>query len=174
MLSIIDRLESLVAQGKRVPLSSRTLVDEQEFLDIIDQLRVSLPEELRQARRVTQERERLVAEARAESEKITKAAQEHATLMMQETEVGKAAERRAALIIQEAQERANAMLQEARQQAEAIQEEAERNAADVREGANSYARDVLTRLDQELAKHTVMVHRGLDMLAGSLTDAGVR
>ena len=47
---MIDRLEQLVSTGTRLPLSSRTMIDEQEFLDIIDQLRVTVPEELKQER----------------------------------------------------------------------------------------------------------------------------
>src|SRR2546423_6473657 len=84
---MIDRLEQLVSTGTRLPLSSRTMIDEQGFLDIIDQLRVSVPEELKQARRFTQERERVMQQAEAEAEKIISAAQERATLMLQESDL---------------------------------------------------------------------------------------
>ena len=49
VLQLIDKLEQLVNSGTRLPLSSRTVIDEQEFLDIIDQLRIMVPDEIKQA-----------------------------------------------------------------------------------------------------------------------------
>src|SRR6476661_1811476 len=92
VLQLIDQLEQLVSAGTRLPLSSRTMIDEQGFLDIIDQLRVSVPEELKQARRFTQERERVMQQAEAEAEKIMSAAQDRATSMLQENELIRQAE----------------------------------------------------------------------------------
>jgi hypothetical protein len=62
---LIDELEDVLAEGKRVPFSGRLLVDEDRILDVIDRMRVSLPEELKRARRVIQDQERLIAEAQA-------------------------------------------------------------------------------------------------------------
>jgi cell division septum initiation protein DivIVA len=63
---LIDELEDSLAEGRRVPFSGRLLVDEERILDIIDRMRVAVPEELKQARRVIGEQERLLAEARAQ------------------------------------------------------------------------------------------------------------
>jgi len=60
---LIDELEDALAEGRRVPFSGRLLVDEERILDIIDRMRVAVPEELKQARRVIGEQERLLAEA---------------------------------------------------------------------------------------------------------------
>jgi cell division septum initiation protein DivIVA len=62
---LIDELEEVLAQGRRVPFSGRLLVDEERMLDLIDRMRVAVPEELKQARRVVAEQERLMSEARA-------------------------------------------------------------------------------------------------------------
>lgn len=61
---MIDELEDVLAEGRRVPFSGRLLVDEERILDIIDRMRVAAPEELKQARRVIAEQERLINEAR--------------------------------------------------------------------------------------------------------------
>jgi cell division septum initiation protein DivIVA len=63
---LIDELEDALAEGRRVPFSGRLMVDEERILDIIDRMRVAVPEELKQARRVIGEQERLLAEARAQ------------------------------------------------------------------------------------------------------------
>jgi cell division septum initiation protein DivIVA len=60
----------VLAQGRRVPFSGRLLVDEEKILDTIDRMRVAVPEELKQARRVIAEQERLIGEARARVETV--------------------------------------------------------------------------------------------------------
>lgn len=138
VLQLIDRLEQLVSTGTRLPLSSRTIIDEQEFLDIIDQLRVTVPEEIKQARRVSQERERVMLQAEAEAEKILNSAQERATLMLQENE----------------------LIRHAQDEARRILEEADREAEDTRRGADAYAADVLANLESELARLLATARKG--------------
>jgi hypothetical protein len=138
VLQLIDRLEQLVSAGTRLPLSSRTMIDEQEFLDIIDRLRVAVPEELKQARRFTQERERVLMQAEAEAEKIIAGAQERATLMLQETE----------------------MVRLAKEESRRILAEMETEAEDVRRGADQYAFDVLAGLENELTKLLATTRKG--------------
>ena len=87
VLHLIDRLEALVSGGTRVPLTSRSLVDEQEFIDILDQIRSSVPEEVRQAKRLSQEKEKVIQQAQAEADKILNAAREQATALLQENEL---------------------------------------------------------------------------------------
>jgi len=62
---LIDELEDALAEGRRVFFSGRLLVDEERILDIIDRMRVAVPEELKQARRVISEQERLIGEAQS-------------------------------------------------------------------------------------------------------------
>jgi DNA anti-recombination protein RmuC len=62
---LIDELEDVLAEGRRIPFSGRLIVDEERVLDIIDRMRVAVPEELKQARRIVYEQERLLSEAQA-------------------------------------------------------------------------------------------------------------
>jgi len=62
---LIDELEDVLVEGRRIPFSGRLLVDEERILDIIDRMRIAVPEELKQARRVIQEQDHLLSEARA-------------------------------------------------------------------------------------------------------------
>ena len=62
---MIDELEDVLAEGRRVPLSGRLLVNEDRILDIIDRMRVAVPDEIKQARRVIGEQDRLLGEAQA-------------------------------------------------------------------------------------------------------------
>lgn len=121
-----------------MPLSSRTIIDEQEFLDIIDQLRVTVPEEIKQARKVSAEKDRVILQAEAEADKIINTARERATMMLQENE-----------LMRQAQEEMRQMLEEARQQAE-----------EIRRGADLYALEVLGSLENELTKLLATVRKG--------------
>lgn len=78
ILYLVDRLEELVGVGRRLPFGSRVMVAEEEFLALVDQLRVTVPNEIRQAQRVIREREAIIAEAQAEAAKILDAARQQA------------------------------------------------------------------------------------------------
>jgi cell division septum initiation protein DivIVA len=67
---LIDELEDALAEGRRVPFSGRLMVDEERILDIIDRMRVAIPEEQKRARRIIQEQERLIAEAQARVQQV--------------------------------------------------------------------------------------------------------
>ncbi len=164
MLHLIERLEALVAEGTRIPLSGKAMVDEHEFLDIIDQLRVALPEELRQARRITQERDRILADAQTDADRLRQTARQQAAIMVDSTELAKSAQLRAEEIIDDAQRQAEQLLQEAEARAREISDSAELQANEVRSGAENYAREVMTHLEDELNQQISMVRNGLDML----------
>jgi hypothetical protein len=130
------------------------MIDEQEFLDIIDRLRVAVPEELKQARRFTQERERVIQQAEDEAEKIIVAAQERATLMLHETE----------------------LVRQAKDEARRIKATCELEADEIRRGADQYAFDVLAGLENELTKLLATTRKGratIDRTAYRAAD-GVR
>ena len=82
ILYLVDRLEELVGIGKRVPFSGRVMVEEEEFLALVDQLRVAVPNEIKQAQRVIRERERIVSEAQDEGARIIQLARERAEAMV--------------------------------------------------------------------------------------------
>src|SRR5918998_4687301 len=78
ILYLVDRLEELVGIGKRVPFSGRVMVEEEEFLALVDQLRVTVPNEIKQAQRVIREREAVVGQAQEEAAKILEVARQQA------------------------------------------------------------------------------------------------
>src|ERR671916_655707 len=74
ILYLLNQLEEVLGASSKLPLTSRVIVDEQEILDIIDQIRVSIPDEIKAASRVTAEREQLLADARAEADRLIREA----------------------------------------------------------------------------------------------------
>jgi cell division septum initiation protein DivIVA len=142
ILYLLDQLEEVLGGGSRLPLTSRTLVDEQEILDILDQIRVSIPDELKAARRLTQERDQVVADAHAEADRILHDADAQAIERVAEHSLVRTAEMRAA----------------------DIEERAMRQAADVRREADAYAYRVLQKLRDQIGQVAQTVDRGMSEL----------
>src|SRR5438045_7250716 len=81
---LVERLEALVVNARKVPMTSQIILEQAAVLDLIDQMRVAIPEEVKQARRIVQESDRVVQKAREEGEQIIGAAQEQAAILLQD------------------------------------------------------------------------------------------
>lgn len=104
MLYLLDRLEELVSVGKRVPFSTRVMVEEEEFLALVDQLRVAVPNEIKQAQRVIKERERIIGEAQDEAAEIVDHAHTEADRMVSQSALLAEAKQRGEEILRRAEE----------------------------------------------------------------------
>ena len=139
---MIERLEAVVAHGRRLPLTNSVIIDQADALEWIDQLRVTIPEEIKSARRVTNEVERLLEQAREESEQILARAQEQATYLIEERELTRQAEELSHEIVRQGQLEADA----------------------IRRGADDYAAEVLVGLESEVMRTLKTIKRGIELL----------
>ena len=112
IFALIERLEALVNTGQRVPFVNKIMLDEQECLDVIAQMRMSIPDEVRQARRMLQERSRIPEQARLEAERIVAIAHEQAEEVLSEHGLTRAAEENARQIVEEAEAQASEVQRE--------------------------------------------------------------
>src|SRR5205814_832989 len=97
VLVLIDKLDDLVHNAKPVPLTDQVRVDKEEIYDILDQMRATIPEEIKQARWIVKERQEMLAEAKKEAERIIKDARERQERLVGEEEVTKLDEARTLL-----------------------------------------------------------------------------
>jgi cell division septum initiation protein DivIVA len=139
---LIDRLESMVTGAKRMPITGKLMLDEQELADLIDQMRTVLPEEVRAARKILRERDSMITEAQQQADEILKTAHEQAEMLLDQQG-----------LMAEAQARSNQYMEEAMQ---AAQERVN--------GADDYAREVLSQLQQQLSRHLTIIEKGLNSL----------
>src|SRR3990167_10511393 len=102
VLVLIDKLDDLVHNAKPVPLTDQVRVDKEEIYDILDQMRATIPEEIKQARWIVKERQEMLAEAKRECDRIIQEAREQAVREASQTEVVKLSEKQAQEIIDEA------------------------------------------------------------------------
>ena len=78
ILYLVGRLENLISTSRRVPLTNQILIKEADILSIIDQMQVSIPNEIKQARAIVHDKERILAQAQADANKLLAQAQEKA------------------------------------------------------------------------------------------------
>ena len=141
---LIDRLEQVLAESRRIPLSANLVVDEDRLFNIIDQMRVSIPEEVKRANRIEAEKDRIMAQAQEEAERIRELAKHEATdLVRRDT------------VMVSAQTRADTILERARRDAEMIRQE-----------SDVYALDVLAKLEEDLLRSLSVIRIGMRKLEG--------
>jgi cell division septum initiation protein DivIVA len=137
--ALLDRLEALVNDGWRMPLTNKTGIDEDLFFEIIDQLRQSIPQELKQASELLDDRERTLSSATEEAQRIVEQARAEASALVDRNEIMTAA----------------------RNEAKTIEARAQREADEIRRGADDYAMGVLTELESRITSVLRTTSNGL-------------
>lgn len=87
ILDIVDDLIVNLHEAKTMPLSSNALVDREQFLDLLERLRASLPDELRAARWMVREREAFISRTNEKSREIVDRARNEADLMVSDSNI---------------------------------------------------------------------------------------
>jgi cell division septum initiation protein DivIVA len=142
ILYLVDRVEEIVKESRRLPFSGVRLVDERRVWPLLDQMRISIPDEVRRAERIIREKDRTLAQAHEEAERIVALARSEAAQITGEHAVAQAAEARST----------------------AIRERAEREAEGIRAGADEYAFEVLCKLEQDLKQALTVIENGIRAL----------
>lgn len=127
LISLLDELEAMIDRGARIPLTSQALIDRDLYLDAVDALRLAIPEAVVQAERIVRDKERIIAQAEAEAERVTSLAREQAAFLISERQLLRAAE----------------------VQSEALVNSAREEAKEIISSAQKYASDLLARLEAE-------------------------
>ncbi len=136
---LVDRLEDLIDEGRHVPFSKFTLIDEERALEIIDQMRISVPEQIEKASRLINQRDRLLAQANEEATRVVQIARERSEEMVER----------------------DAITQKARSQARNIIEQAHREAENICADADAYVVEVLKELEEQLMHNLTVARNGV-------------
>jgi F0F1-type ATP synthase membrane subunit b/b' len=142
ILVLIDKLDDLVHNAKGVPMTDQVRIDREEIYDVLDQMRATIPEELKRARWIVKERQDMLAEANRESDRIIGEAREQAMTLASQTEIVRLAEK----------------------QAQDIVEDAKRQARETRLEMEDWADSILSTLEVNLEKFLGAVKRGRERL----------
>ncbi len=148
VLVLIDKLDELVHNAKAVPLTDQVRIDREEIWEILDQMRATIPEEIKQARWIVKERQEMLGEAKREAERIVSEARQMAAHEASEQEIVRLAERQAHQLLETARGRER----------------------EVRLGAEDYADEILSTLEVNLGKFLTAVQRGREQLSQRSPD----
>ena len=161
---LIDRLEELVGEARRLPLGGNVVMDRRRLLDLIDQMRVAVPAEVREARGIVEEGEEILARARQEAEQVLTAAHTQVEESLEDDHLVKAAEERGRELVRQAEEKVSTMVREAEEQVRARLGQAETAANQQMDEADRYALEMLKKLEAQLSTFTSTVQAGIDAL----------
>ena len=142
ILQLIDRLEELFNDAKALPFTHNVVVDEDRMLELIDQMRIAIPEEVKKAQQLMAQRDRVMAQAQEEANRTLQISRDKADQLVQKD-----------MVAQEAQRRADQIVSQARAEAEAT-----------RADADNYVVDTLMQLQDQIAKMGNQVSNGIRMV----------
>ncbi len=128
IMEIIDMMEETVDKAPVVPLSGKILIDKEDILDYIQEMRLVFPDELKEAKWVKNERQRILSEAETKSEEMLKNAEDKMVQMVDENEITR----------------------QAYEQASVIENETRNNIAQMKSDFNQYVNDMLGELENHL------------------------
>ena len=128
ILDVLNEMEELIEESTRVPLVGKVLVDDELILDMVDHIRTALPDEMRQAKAIVIEREKILEDAKTEAKRIVSEAKEELTRMAGEDE----------------------LVKQAKQQAFEVMEQAKGLSREIKIGAYQYADELLTKGEQNI------------------------
>ena len=149
ILYLVDRLENLLASSRRMPLVNSIMIKEADILNIVDSMRTSIPDEIKQARRIIQEKERILAQAQADASALLARARE---------ESERAVNREGLLRI--AEERSQEMVRMGEEKAEQLKNEADGYVVETLRAL----RDHLGSIETEIGRSILSIEKGLTSL----------
>lgn len=138
-MHLIDRLEEILNQSRSVPLTHNVIVDEDKILDLIDQMRVAIPDEVKKAQQLIAQRDRILAQAQEEANRTLAIAREKSEQLLERDAT-----------VQAAQARAEQILAQARVDTEQTRRE-----------ADDYVVETLRVLEIELERYLTQVRNGI-------------
>jgi len=151
ILHLVDRLEELFNESSSLPLTKKVVIDEDKMLDLIDQMRLAIPDEIKKAQSINNQKERIIAQSHEEANRTISLAREQSEKLVSKD-----------AIVQEAKIIAEDIIKRASAETELIKKE-----------ADQYAVDSLDHLEIELSKILTQVRNGMMTLQDNQITKGV-
>ena len=139
ILHLVDRLEELFNESRPIPLTHNVIVDEDRMLDLIDQMRVAIPEEVKKAQQVLSQRDRIMAQSQEEANRTLALAREKSEGLVEQS----------------------AIVEAARIRVKEIEAEALRDAERTRREADNYVIETLSQLEVQLERSLNQARNGI-------------
>jgi hypothetical protein len=162
---LLDTIETLVIKGYPIPLTPWYIVPHEKIIDMLDNIRTSLPSELAEANNIIKRRDEIQLESQRRAKDMLGEAKSQAEMLLSESELLKAVQIEADRIRQQVLAESEYMRKQAREEAEMIRTQAINEAVAIKEGADHYAEKVLCGLEGDLTNLQTIVRNGQKHLA---------
>ena len=160
ILYLVDRLENLIASSRRMPLVNQIILKEGDILNIIDQMRTSVPDEIKQARRIIQEKERILAQAQQDASTLLTRAREETERAMNREGLLRAAETRSQELVRQAESQAQSVVQQAEEHSTQLKVDADNYVAETLRNL----KDHLSSIEMDVSRTILSIEKGLESL----------
>ncbi len=157
--SILDEIINILDEGKSVPFTSNVLVDAEAIRTAVEDIRLNMPDELTQARKIASERKEILASAQASADNIIEQAHLRAKEIISEDEITRGAEAQAAEIMQQTRNTANDIVEQARNTATELTEQAKNWSNEMRKSASEYVENIVGMADETLTSAVNEIRR---------------
>lgn len=142
ILNLLERIEDIIEEASKFPLSNKVMIDKEEILEVINEIRLKLPDEINRASWVAKERQRILNEAQSEADELIEKVKEQQKYLVEENEITRQAQKYADKLIQEAEIKANEM----------------------KIGAYSYSDEILSKLQEKIREINGIIEQNREVL----------
>ncbi len=150
--TLLRDMDTVLDEGKTVPFSNKLMVDVEELKRLIEDIRLNMPQEITQAKKIAAERRDILNAADAEAEEILEKARQKADLMVEEHQITKEAREAARGIMQQAKNESELLIDNSKERARDIMDKAEKWSGDMRRNASNYVESIIRETDETLTK----------------------
>ena len=142
ILNLLERIEDIIEDSSKFPLSNKVMIDKEEVLEVINEIRLKLPDEINRASWVAKERQRILNEAQSEADELINKVKEQQKHLIEESEIAR----------------------QAKIYANEIIEEAERKANEMKVGAYNYSDEILSKLQDKIKEINNIIEDNREVL----------
>ncbi|HAS92477.1 MAG TPA: ATPase [Sedimentibacter sp.] len=142
ILNLLERIEDIIEDSSKFPLSNKVMIDKEEVLEVINEIRLKLPDEINRASWVAKERQRILNEAQSEADELINKVKEQQKHLIEESEITR----------------------QAKIYANEIIEEAERKANEMKVGAYNYSDEILSKLQDKIKEINNIIEDNREVL----------
>lgn len=142
ILNLLEKIEDIIEEASKLPLSNKVMIDKEEILEVINEIRLKMPDEINRASWVAKERQRILNEAQAEADELIDKVKDQQSYLIEENEITKQAQKYAEQLVQEA----------------------ERKASEMKMGAYNYSDEILSKLQEKISEINSIIEQNRDVL----------
>ncbi len=142
ILNLLERIEDIIEEASKFPLSNKVMIDKEEILEVINEIRLKMPDEINRASWVAKERQRILNEAQSEADEMIDRVKDQQRYLIEENEITKQAQKHAEQLIKEA----------------------ERKATEMKIGAYNYSDEILSKLQEKIREINGIIEQNRDVL----------